>query len=286
MPKKDFLCPFCNGNNFIKYGMSNGKQKYKCSCGRYFTHTTHTIFSSTKLPKDKLVKLIVFVLNDTKMKTIQDILDLSSRTVYIWRIKIFKAAGDIIKSTILSNVVWIDEKLVRVNKRFLILKNNGKNFAGTSKNQVTIACAVDATGNKYAEVIGRGRISSNQCIKSYGKHIKKGSFIYHDGIYSHDKLIAHLKSNHRVCETAAKDSKKLMQPINTFCSEIERNLVIHQGTRTENLQDYLNWIVFRSTITKENISAKVNDLYSRCVEIRTVYRVKDRYKRQNPPTKL
>ena len=66
-----------------------------------------------------------------------------------------------------------------------------------------------------------------------------------------------------------------MQPINSFCSEIERNLVIHQGTRTENLQDYLNWIVFRSTITEENISAKVNDLYSRCVEIRTVYHVKD-----------
>ena len=77
----------------------------------------------------------------------------------------------------------------------------------------------------------------------------------------------------------SKEAKRNMQPINSFCSEIERNLVVHIGSRTENLQDYLNWIVFKSTINGENIDRKVDELVARCFQSRVTYKIKDRYNR-------
>ena len=68
-----------------------------------------------------------------------------------------------------------------------------------------------------------------------------------------------------------------MQPINSFCSEIERKIVIHQGLRTENLQDYLNWIVYKSTINSKNIEEKIEKLVDTCFKSRVIYRIKERY---------
>lgn len=277
MNSEKIFCPFCNKSNYKKYGKRKGKQRYLCECGKVFLETTKTIFSSTKLDEDTIRKLIILILDDTKIETIMDVLSISSRTAYMWRMKIFKVAGEMIKGTMLSNKVWIDEKLISVNKRYLVTKPNGKRYRGQSRNQVVVACAIDSNGNRYAEIIGNGHISYKQCLNSYGKHIKAGSHIIHDGIFSHDRLIKELKATDEIWKSIVKESNKHMQPINTFCGEIERNLIIHIGSRTENLQDYLNWIVFRSTINDDNIDIKVDELESKCFQSRVVYRIKDRY---------
>ena len=54
-------------------------------------------------------------------------------------------------------------------------------------------------------------------------------------------------------------------------------MVIHQGLRTENLQDYLNWIVYKSTINSKNIEDKIDKLEDNCFQSRVKYRIKDRY---------
>lgn len=279
MPLKKIFCPFCGVSDCIKYGKKNGKQRYKCSCGKIFTNRTKTIFSSSKLDEEKLHKLIILVIDDTKIETIMDVLNVSSRTAYMWRMKIFKLAGEIVKTQMLSNFIWIDEKLVQVNKRYLQTKPNGLKYRGLSKNQLVIACAVDINGNKFAKVVGKGHITAKQCIDSYGKHIKHGSHIVHDGIFSHDKLIKCLESTEEIWKSVLKESKKHMQPINSFCSEIERNLIIHIGSRSENLQDYLNWIVFKSSINEGNIEDKISELEEKAFQFHVVYRIKDRYNR-------
>lgn len=287
MDSKEILCPFCGESNVKKNGKRDGKQRYYCfKCNKIFLETTKTIFSSTKLTKDQLKQLIILVIDDTKIETIMDVLSISSRTAYMWRMKIYKEAGEIIKNNMLSNTVWIDEKLVPVNKKYLVTKPNGLKYRGQSKNQIVIACAIDSNGNKYAEIVGKGHVSSKQCLNSYGKHIKPGSYIIHDGIFAHDKLIKFLKSNDEIWKSVVKESKKHMQPINSFCSEIERNLVIHMGSRSENLQDYLNWIVYKSAINSENINGKVAELECKCFQFRVTYRIKDRYNRKKSATFL
>ena len=58
--------------------------------------------------------------------------------------------------------------------------NKGKKLRGISVNQLIIAVAVDSNHNHYGELIGRGHITSKQCIYSYGSHIKKGSHLIHE----------------------------------------------------------------------------------------------------------
>lgn len=99
---------------------------------------------------------------------------------------------------------------------------------------------------------------------------RKRIYIIHDGIFSHDKLIDYLESKDEVWKSNSKISLKHMQPINAFCSEIEKNLVIHLGTRKENLQDYLNRIVFRTMLNNENINKKIEELEERCFQNKVV----------------
>lgn len=275
---KTISCPGCGSVSIKKHGKHTEKQRYRCGdCGQTFTETSSSIFHGQKLTEITLRTIINLMLNDTKLVAIADVLRLSSRTVYMWRMKIYKVAGEMIKSAMLQDFVWIDELLVTVNKRMIINKTDGKQFRGVSRNQIVIACGVDIHGIKYAEIASRGHITSQQCLETYGRYIKQGSFIYHDGIFSHDKLILELKANHGIHKSIAKSSKKAMQPINSFCAEIARNLVVHSGLRTENLQDYLNWIVFKNSISGTEIEEKVNALVAKCFKSKVVYRVKDRY---------
>ena len=98
MGSKDICCPFCNSKFFKKYGKRNGNQRYKClSCGHLFLKTTNTVFSSTKLDKNTLRRLIILIIDDTKLEAISDVLKISRRTAYMWRMKFYKVAGKIVK---------------------------------------------------------------------------------------------------------------------------------------------------------------------------------------------
>ena len=108
MDSKKLFCPFCETFNYRKYGARNGKQRFQCENGHIFLETSKTIFSSAKLSKNTLRQLIIHVIDDTKIETIMDALSISSRTAYMWRMKIYKVAGELAKETMLSNKVWLD----------------------------------------------------------------------------------------------------------------------------------------------------------------------------------
>jgi hypothetical protein len=136
-------------------------------------------------------RLLALIIRDATIDDIVELLNLSTRTAYIWRIKVYKCLENHQKSVILRNNVWIDEFFVPVNRRDLIM-NKGKKLRGTSVNQLVIAVAVDSNNNRYAELVGKGHITSKQYLDSYGKHIEKGSHLFHDGMFSHDQLVKEL----------------------------------------------------------------------------------------------
>lgn len=272
-------CPHCGSLSTISHGKAgSGWRRILCKgCGATFSDTTGTVFFSRKIGDEKLRRMINLMVNDTKLEAIADSVGLSSKTVYTWRLRVLMAALEIQKAAMLSGKVWIDEKLVRVNEGLLRTLPGGKMPRGVSRNQVCIACAVDWNGNRYAEVAGRGHITSAQCIRTYGAHIADGSCIVHDGIFSHDALIEHLSASSEVHKSTTKEAHAKLQPVNSFIAEIEHFIKVHTGIRTENLQLYCAWIAFKSSLKGGKIEEKIDELIRTCFQIKATFRQKFRY---------
>ncbi len=191
--------------------------------------------SSMKLDRERFRKMANLLPNDVKLKAIIDSVGISSRTANVWRMKVYAAAFEIQKETMLSGKCWIDEALVPVNEGVCFRLEGGKKPRGVSRNQAVIACAVDSAGNRIAVEAGRGHITSASCVRTYGAHIAKGSLVVHDGIFSHDRLIAFLESADEVYKSTTREAHPKLQPVNSFIAELKHFLRCHVGIRTEYL---------------------------------------------------
>jgi len=272
-------CPRCGSLSTISYGKAkSGWRRLLCkSCGKTFSDTTGTVFFSRKIGDSEIRRMVNLMINDTKLEAIADSVGLSSKTVYTWRLRIYTAAYEIQKRSMLSGKVWIDEKLVRVNEGLLFAFPGGKMPRGVSRNQVCVACAVDERGNRYAEVAGRGHITSAQCLRTYGAHIGRGSTIVHDGIFSHGRLVEALGAESEVYKSTTRESHARLQPVNSFIAEIEHYLRVHSGIRTENLPLYCAWIAFKSSLADGKIAERIDDLVQTCFQVKATFRQKYRY---------
>lgn len=280
-PRKEFfhmqhrsICPFCGSDRVI----GNGVGRWLCqNCNRSFSRTTGTVASSRKLGEGDFTAMLNLMINDVKLKAIIDSVGISSRTAYVWRMKVYTAAFELQKAAMLSGKVWIDEAFVPINEGSTFRFMDGKRPRGVSRNQVAIACAVDSNGTRYAAVAGLGHITSSQCLKTYGAHIKGGSMIIHDGIFSHDALVRRLGGRDEVWKSTASGSHKALQPVNSFISEIKHYLSCHGGIRTRYLGLYVAWVAFKASINGDNIAEKIRELEAICYKTNAVFRVKDRY---------
>lgn len=266
-------CPFCGSGETVKRG--EGRRLCK-SCRRSFRASTLTVMSSMKLDRERFRKMANLMLNDVKLKAIIDSVGISTRTAYVWRMKIYGAAFEIQKKAMLSGECWIDEALVPVNEGVCFRLEGGKKPRGVSRNQAVIACAVDSSGNRIAIEAGRGHITSAACIRAYGAHIKKGSLVVHDGIFSHDRLTSFLKSPDEVYKSTTRESHPKLQPVNSFIAELKHFLRCHVGIRTEYLGIYAAWIAFKSSVRGGDIEDRIDLLESYCFQTKASFKVKDR----------
>ena len=270
-------CPFC-GSERTK---ANGSGRRLCrSCGRTFGRSTATVMSSMKLSRERFRAMANLMLNDVKLEAIMDSVGMSSRTAYVWRMKIYTAAFEIQKSAMLSEKVWLDEALIPVNEGIAYRFPDGRKPRGVSRNQAIIACAVDRDGNRIALEAGRGHITSAKCVKTYGGHIAKGSLIVHDGIFSHDRLVRFLESPDEVYKSTTRDAHPMLQPVNSFIAELKHYLSCHGGVRTEYLGLYAAWVAFKSSVREGKIDERIGLLESYCFQSKATFRVKDRYGRK------
>ena len=102
----------------LRFGgtVKRGEGRRLCkSCGRSFRPSTSTVMSSTKLPREKFRAMANLMLNDVKLEAIIDSVGISTRTAYVWRMKVYAAAFEMQKGATLSGKCWIDEALVPVN---------------------------------------------------------------------------------------------------------------------------------------------------------------------------
>lgn len=267
-------CPFCGSEDTVKRGC--GRRKCK-GCGRTYGASSGTVMSSAKLGPGKLALMVNMMVNDCKLKAICDAVGISTRTAYVWRMKVYTVAYELQKSVVLSGIVTIDEKLIPVNKGIAYQPKSGKKLRGNSRNQVVVACGVDEHGQRIAIVAGRGHITSRQCSETYGRHIAVTSLVVHDGIHGHRAFIKALGLSEEVHLSTDPDAHKALQPVDSFHSEISHWLEVHRGLRTEYLPINLAWVAFKSSVRNGKIGNLVADLVALCFQTNVEFRVKDRY---------
>ena len=269
------ICPRCGSGN-VK---ANGSGRFLCrGCGRTFSSSTSTVMSSMKLARERFRRMANLMLNDVKLRAIMDSVGISSRTAYVWRMKVYTAAFEMQKGAMLSGKCWIDEALVPVNDGICFRFEGGKKPRGCSRNQAVIACAVDSNGNRIALEAGRGHIAAAACVRTYGSHIAKGTIVVHDGIFIHGRLIGFLGSEDEVYKSVTRASHPKLQPVISFISELKHFLRCHGGVRTEYLGIYAAWVAFKSSVREGEIDERIGLLESFCFQTKASFKVKDRYR--------
>lgn len=269
-------CPRCGSFGTRKYGRSRqGRQRWKCNdCGSTFSERTGTVLASMKLPPRKFELLVALMLRDSTLETVSEVLGVSSKTAYLWRLKLFSCFAEFQKGSILSGKVWIDEAFFALEKKkWMLVNGDGRG----PRNQIMVLCGVDSSGRRFAVSSGSGHLTKAKVMKIYGNRIKLGSLLVHDGIFPHRILVNSLGLSEEVAKSSWSGSKRTMQPINSFIAEIKRSMYKHIGGRSEYIQIYMDWIVYKGTLKGMKMKDKIAKTLAFCIQSGVVFRTKDRY---------
>jgi transposase len=101
----ELRCKHCGSGSFVRNGMANGHQRYRCkACGRSFTQTP----ARGKPPAMKALAVLLYALGSVSQGMIAKLLGVSHDAVYKW----VRAAGEDApapSTTLEDNIVQIDE---------------------------------------------------------------------------------------------------------------------------------------------------------------------------------
>src|SRR3954463_11708987 len=105
VPVTELRCKHCGSGSFVRNGMANGHQRYRCkACGRSFTATP----ARGKPPAMKALAVLLYALGNVSQGMIAELLGVSHVAVYKWA----RAAGEAAPAppaTPEGNIVQIDE---------------------------------------------------------------------------------------------------------------------------------------------------------------------------------
>jgi hypothetical protein len=149
------LCPKCDTHGvMVKSGRTKKeRERYRCeSCHR----TSIINVSPTKhLHKsDYLIrKFIGYMIDDVALEVIARNLKINIKTAHYDRFLVFHALKDYQNRVTLSGSILIDETFISIReKRYKIVKPDGKNFRGLSFNQLCIITLINLQGLCVARV--------------------------------------------------------------------------------------------------------------------------------------
>src|SRR4051812_40484499 len=81
VPVTELRCKHCGSGSFVRNGMANGHQRYRCkACGRSFTATP----ARGKPPAMKALAVLLYALGNVSQGMIAKLLGVSHVAVYEW----------------------------------------------------------------------------------------------------------------------------------------------------------------------------------------------------------
>mgnify|MGYP000473635292 CR=1 FL=1 len=111
------------------------------------------------------LNISIFINGDTLARS-ADIAGISEPTSLVWRHKILSVLADLTHDNpVLSDTVYLDEKLNVVIHPGKHMENKEKQKRGMSSQKRNIVCAIDQHNNKVIQVSETGRIHSKELYK-------------------------------------------------------------------------------------------------------------------------
>lgn len=244
-------CPRCGCPRIRKCGRrKDGIQTYECldpGCRKRFNPLTNTIFDSRKIPLTEWAEYLIHLFEYHSVTTAALDNRNADSTGFYWLEKVFIVLRGCQDSTVLGDLVWIDETYVSEKRSKLVRKADGSRLKGLSRNQRCVYCATD--GKAATLVVGGvGKPSKKGAANAYLPHVQGFSHIVHDGEKSHSPIVSATGSTETVIPTwmtkGIDDEDNPMDEINRVHRFFKKFLSRHVGFERSSLQDWANLFSF------------------------------------------
>ena len=123
-------CPHCKKGIYKRYGyLRTGLRRYRClECGKTFTMLTGTLFENHKQPISEWIDTCLELFSEQSFEAISKANRKAYNTTRYWIDKIFMALKGTQDGIILSGKVYLDETYLKVIKRDVERRSDGKEY--------------------------------------------------------------------------------------------------------------------------------------------------------------
>ena len=248
------FCPHCQSKHIIKYGKDNkGNQRYLCKeCLKTFSSITGSLLSYTKKQPYQWFEYIQSLFNGDTLARSAAIVGISEQTSLVWRHKILSILATLTDDDpVLSDTVYLDEKLNVVSHPGKHMENKEKVKRGMSHQKRNIVCAIDQHNNKVIQVSETGRIHSKELYKIYKDKIPSTCQVVSDSLRSYHKLMKDLKVKWVKIPSGKKEKDGYtLKKINDLHSSIDLFLYKYRGISDKYLRNYMGLYKYKDQHNK------------------------------------
>ena len=263
-------CPHCGNGRYKRYGyLRTGLRRYRClECGKTFTILTGTLFENHKQPISEWIDTCLELFSEQSFEAISKANRKAYNTTRYWIDKIFLALKGTQDGIMLSGDVYIDETYLKVIKRDVEKRTDGKEYRGISRNQICIGIAYDGM-HVYCCILGHGKPSQKSVYEAFKDHIAPCSTLIHDKEKAHKRLVQELELKSIEYDSKGlkevPDSENPLEPINRRCYELQRLMRRHPGFSRDDLPGYLDLFSYIHNPPQDKYE-KVENLIKRILE--------------------
>ncbi|MGL5243747.1 MAG: IS1595 family transposase [Sarcina sp.] len=281
---KGKCCPHCENNSICRNGKYDNKQRYFCkACKKTFTDFTHSPSYNSKKPLDMWIKYVKCMIAGYSLIRCAQEVGISLPTSFYWRHKILDGIKKFLGNGSVGGIVECDDTFFRESFKGHHTENSvfkmprkgykrgvksdpnvpvkEKKKRGLSKDQISVMCAIDRSGNIISEPIGRGKINALAIAKLFEDKIEEDSIACTDSCRSFKKFA---KNSNLQLVQLPKGKKKAgiyhLQHVNSFHSKLKGWMKKFNGVATKYLSSYLSWFRWLEYFKAEKDFIKVKNL--------------------------
>lgn len=230
-------CPYCKSKEFIKYGMYNGNQRYKCKdnlCGKTFTSEFYNKFRYSKKFKEKYKEYFELLNKGLTLRECAEKLNITFVTSFFWRHRFlvdFKSKYYLEK---ISSHVELSK--MRVIENF----KGARNLKDIKRDEITVITALNDSKDIIPIIAARKFFGFYEIRDNIIPRLNKNAYVV--GVID-GKLKNFAKAFNKIYK--AKFKKEYENRIDiTYSVNTKKWLYKFRGIASKYLDSYLYWRLF------------------------------------------